>query len=256
MARQVVASRRFLNKYVNPLKAADLVLVHNAVTKKDLEKYGLKEHQIRVIQLPVPKFDPQKPSDEIKKALKVEKGDVVFATVGFLSNNKGVSHAVKALNLLPENYKLAIIGGIHPEAFNDSFLDDLSDLISKYQLNGRVYITGYVEDDHHLNALIQECDICVFPYARKYYSYVSSAALNNSLANHKPTIAYPTSSFKELNIENQTIVLTKSFNYYEIARELQGADIKNMAANAKMFAEKHSYDKEAKGLIEIYQSLV
>jgi glycosyltransferase involved in cell wall biosynthesis len=255
-AKAIKFAHMFSGRYINPLKKADLILVHNTATKIDLESHGIKSVNIQMITIPVPTITHDATSTEIKTALDVKPEDIVFASIGFISRMKGIDHAIKALMYLPDNYKLAVIGGIHPSGGQEQLLDELTDLIASKGLLDRVYITGYVDEDIRLNALIRECNVCVYPYDPVYYSYVSSAALNNAFANHIPAVAYPTKSFIEINSYDDTIDITKSANYYELARSLKLIDITKLTTTSMQYAKKHSYSKEAIQLLGIYSQLL
>jgi glycosyltransferase involved in cell wall biosynthesis len=254
-AKALISQKRFYKRFVNPMKIADLILVHNEVTKQSLVSRGVPEGIIRKIVIPVPEIDLTPKSTEIKENLKVKQGDVVYATVGFIHRFKGVTEAIKALRYLPENYKLAIVGGLHPGTDDIAIYDKITDLIDKLQLKDRVYITGYVAEDERMNALLRECDACVYPYEREYYSNVSSAALNNAFANHVPVIAYPTESFKEINTKFPVIRLTQTFAYYELARELRKLNVSVAKSDSKKFAQDFSYPVISKELLLIYKNL-
>lgn len=255
-AKQVISARRYLERYVQPLNNADLIVVHNDSTKQDLISYGIRAEKIQIITIPVPKISFERYSTAIKNNLNVKKEDVVFCTVGFLSRMKRVSDAIKALCYLPDNYKLAIIGGMHPHSEDQGLYNELTDLIATLKLQNRVYITGYIKDDEVMNSLIRECDICVYPYDSGYYSYVSSAAINNAIANHKAIVAYPTKTFVEVNKELPVVTFTKSPSYYELAREIVNLDIKEASKVSKQYAERYAYDSEAKAFIDIYRKVV
>jgi len=252
--REIKAAKEFVGIHISPIQRADLVLVHNTAIRDNLVEHGVSRSIIQIITLPVPNVSFRETTDEIKKALKYKKGDVIVASVGFISKTKGAREAVRALSYLPENYKLALIGGMHPSGGGEEYLDEVCDLIIKLGLRDRTYITGYIEDDNQLNALIRECDVCVYPYDQKYYKYVSSAALNNSIANYKPTIAYPTGPFIEMN-QNGTIAICKSANYYELARYVVDADFIKLAVASKEYAETYSYLNEAVKLVDCYKSI-
>jgi glycosyltransferase involved in cell wall biosynthesis len=64
---------------------------------------------------------------------------------------------------LPDNYKLAIIGGLHPASDDLAFYAEITDLIDELDLRDRVYITGFIKDDERLNSLIRDV-MCVYPY--------------------------------------------------------------------------------------------
>lgn len=254
--RKKRAKQRFARIHMRAMKKADQLIVHNTVTLKSLVKHGVKKDRITNIIMPIPKLSFDKQTTEISQHLNKKSGDIIYCTVGFLSENKGMKQAVKALAFLPDNYKLAIIGGGHPSGANDEFYDELCDDIRDLSVKDRVYITGYVKEDEQLNALIRECDICVYPYDKKYYAGVTSAALNNSIANYKPTLAYPTKSILEMNEEQPVVALCDSFNYYELAREIMRIDLKKQAELSKKYAEAFSYDKETVKFVDIYRQLI
>lgn len=257
--RHMVGTRRLknylLNVHVEPLKKADLVLAHNSVTADSLASYGVSKSRIRKITMPVPQIDFSLKSTEVTKRLKRQKGDVIYCTVGFLSATKGIKDAVKALSELPANYKLAMIGGKHPSGANDVFCDEVEGLVKQLGLSDRAYISGYVKADERLNAMIRECDICVYPFDQAYYAGVTSASLNNSLANFKPAITYPTEPIKEMNTEMPAVITCQGFDYRYLVKELETINAAKQGAVAKAYAEAFAYDKQATLLISIYKSL-
>lgn len=255
-ARAVRLKLKFFRNFIDPLKQADRIVVHNKVTVEALAELGIDRRVMREIVIPVPAISHDLKSTEITEALNRESGDIIYATIGFLHKFKGIKEAVKALKYLPDNYKLAIVGGVHPEAGNETLYDEISDLIRNLDVIDRVYITGYVEQDELLNALIRECDICVYPYDKVYYSNVSSASLNNAFANFRPLVAYPTKSFKELNTILPAINLTQSYSYYEMAKVLQRMDLDKARELSRQFAEQNSYPKVAPTLIDYYRELI
>ncbi len=254
--RQLKQQKNFENVHLNPLKKADLIIVHNKITKDSLIAHGFEPEKIQIINMPIPKIDFSQKSTKIKKTMNIQQNDILICTVGFVSKTKGVDQAIKALRLLPKNYKLVIIGGIHPDSRDNSFFDSITDYIVDNNLEDRVYITGYIEDDNELNSMIRESDICVYPYDSNYYSYVSSAALNNALANHKAVIAYPTPTFYEINNEKEAIKICQTPNYYELAKEIKNLDINKYSLLAKEYANKYAYDKEATKFADIYRQVL
>lgn len=254
--RAIKSARAFRKAYVTPLLNADMLLAHNSSTRESLVRHGIERNSIQLIKHPVPARRELALSNKIRSALSHQTGDVIFATLGFVSQMKQVDHAIKALTFLPNHYKLAIIGGVHPSGPNSHLLDDLCDLISSRSLGDRVYITGYVEDDAEFDMLIRECDICVFPYDIGYYSNASSGALHTAFSNAKPAIVYPAPSFVEMDQASDLIAIAKSANYYELARALQTIDSNEYATRASEYAVKHSYAAEAVGMVSTYFSLL
>ena len=252
--KQMKRKFSFDRMFTFAVRLADRVIVHNEVTARALVDLGVDRARITSIVLPVPKIGHSQKSQVITKKLDKKPGDVILAMTGFLHQFKGLDHAVKALTYLPSHYKLAIIGGMHMD-HDTKIYNDLTDLIRELNLQDRVYITGYIEDDATLNALIRECDICIYPYDKKYYSNISSASLNNGFANYRPVIAYPTDSFVELNKKFDSMVLPSTFAYYELAREIERLDLVVGAEKSKRFAQQYSYEVVTESLIDIYQNL-
>lgn len=238
--------------FFSPLRSADLVIVHNEVTKQALRNKGVKEENIRKLIIPVPKLEHSLRTNHIRRSLAADKSTIVLSTVGFLHRYKGLKQAIKALRFLPDNYKLAIIGGLHPHTNDIKIYDELADLIMTLDLQSRVYITGYIENEDLMNAYIRETDICIFAYDKDYYSNVSSAALNNAFANHIPALAYPTASFLELNQKKQAIYTTNTFSYYELAQLVKFINQKEAKEKAVEFAKEYSYEHVANDLKTIY----
>jgi glycosyltransferase involved in cell wall biosynthesis len=250
-------------KHVSPLSVSDLVFVHNTFTQQGLIEIGFFPNKIKLIPIPVPEV-PEKVSDPYQKQLAFVDGkidrqpnDIVIATVGYINEMKGTLRAVKALSLLPGNYKLYVFGGMHPQGSADDFLDFVSDYIVQHNLQKRVYITGFVADDDLLNAYVGHADIVVFPYAKSYPS--SSAALNNGFANHKPIIATPVTGFKEINANKPYIALTDSFSYYDLAKKIVEFDASNMKKQQELsieYAIENSYPKLAAVELADYKALL
>lgn len=247
----------FMKTHLAPFKLADLVLVHNELAVEGLKSLGVAADHIRKLPHPVQVFDSPKPTHDIADHLNKKPGDVIYCTIGFLHRYKGIIQAVKALKFLPDNYKLAILGGMKQDSDDVPFYDKVTDLINKLGLRDRVYITGYVADDDTLNAYIRECDVCVYAYDRVYYAAVSSGSFNLAFANGMPAVAFPTASIKELARDaNGAVVLCETFAYYELARELQRIDLKKQAQLSVAYAKKMAWPNVSRDLVKIYEEVV
>lgn len=247
----------FKKRHIYPMREADLLVTHNSGATNSLVEYGVDREKILQIFHPVlPITKPSAISTEIASSLGKEGGDIIYATVGFMHKHKGIQDAVKALKYLPENYKLAIIGGMQPISDEHNIYNKITDLVDTLDLKNRVYITGFVEDDDRLNALIREVDVCVYPYNNAYYGQVSSGALNLAFANERPVIAYPTDSFKESNTEFGQIIVTNTPAYYELARELKRIDTTQQLVLVEKFAKKYSWPEVSEELLKAFKKLV
>lgn len=253
--RQKRHRKRMIERHIAPMAEANQLLVHTDITANALKDFGVDPHKIVKIPHPVPQITPPPKSDLIATKLHKKPGDIIYCTVGMIHRYKGVFDAVKALKFLPANYKLAIIGGMHPISEDVPMYNDLCDLIDQINLKDRVYITGFVKDDTMMNAYIQECDVCVFPYNNKYYANASSGAINLAIANSMPVIAYPTTGFKEIANDSEAVVLCDTFAYYELVRELERIDTKQQRERSSAYAATMAWPKMADELIKIYQKL-
>ena len=260
-AVHVVRQRRlhniFKQRHIEPFNHADLLITHNNGATASLIDYGVNPKKILQIKHPViDKIQPNIVSTEIAENLNRKEGDTIFATVGFMHKYKGFEDAVRALKYLPETYKLAIIGGMQPISDEKNIYNHLCNVVDSLNLKERVYITGYVESDDRLNALIREADVCVYPYNNAYYGQVSSGALNLAFANDVPVIAYPTDSFKESNDEFGQITLTTSAAYYELARELKRVDVSTQKKAIAHYASKYSWQNSTRVICDAYKRLL
>lgn len=254
--RQLRHHNRMMQYHIEPMRQVDLLLVHTTIVVKTLEGFGIQPDRIR--KLPHPVYAMPKPpqSTEISDRLAKQSGDVIFCVTGFMHRYKNLSDAVRALKFLPDNFKLAIIGGVKKDSDDVTYENTITDLVDMLGLHKRVYITGYVHDDDRLNALVRECDVCVYPYDGFYYGNASSGALGLAFVNETPVIAYPTSSFVEAAAEVEgSVVFCETFAYYELARELQRIDFAKQRALSKEYAQKLAWPKLAKELIAIYETV-
>lgn len=243
----------FIDSYIEPFKMADIVIVHNEAAVNSLKGFGIASERIVKMAHPVQEYDTPKPSNRIVSELNKKPGDIIYCTIGFIHKYKGIVDAAKALKYLPDNYKLAILGGMKADSDDIGYYNKLTDLISDWGLRDRVYISGYLPTDDELNAAIRECDACVYPYDRVYYSNVSSGSFNQGFANDMPVIAYPTDTIKEMaEVSNGAVVLSETFAYYELARAIKNADFKKQRELSRAYAEKAAWPKISKELAALY----
>jgi glycosyltransferase involved in cell wall biosynthesis len=246
----------FKKRHIDAFKKADLLITHNNGATRSLIDYGIERDHIMQIHHPVLPFTkPKTKSTEITDNLHRKPGDIIYATIGFMHKYKGIDDAVRALKYLPDNYKLAIIGGMQPISDEVNIYNDIATLVDALDLKDRVYITGYINDDDRLNALIREVDICVYAYNNVYYGQVSSGALNLAFANQRAVVGYPTDSFKEMNGEFGEIKLTSAAAYYELAREIGRLDTKKQVEAGDKYAEAYSWPKVTKEVLDAYRKI-
>lgn len=238
-----------------PLNNTDAIIVHNKYTAEQLKNYGVSSHLIHVLPHPTYNITTPPKTTFIRDSLHKQKGDVILSTVGYIHRFKGVDKAIKALSYLPENYKLAVLGGVKSDSDDKKLYDQLADLIIKRGLKDRVFISGVIPSDEDLDSYIRETDISLYPYDSQYYKGVASGALNLAIANERPIVAYPVSTFIETNDKFGQIMFTDSDSYYELAREINRLDIESQTEKITSYAKANSFDNMAKSLVDIYSSL-
>ena len=255
--RKLRHHRHFLHNYMEPIKMADAVLAHNGPTIDSLKRLGVNGNRVYKVPHPVPKVHDSPAPPEIAANLRKSKDDIIYCTTGFIHRHKGVVESIKALKFLPDNYKLAVLGGMKADSDDNAFYDKVTDLIDTLGLRDRVYIAGFIPgSDDALSAYMRECDICVFPYNPVYYGSTSSGPMNLAFANGLPVVAYPTAAIKELaKSADGAVVLCDSYSYYELAREIKRVDRAKQSKLSKAYAEKMAWPKVSKQLVEIYEKV-
>lgn len=195
--------------------------------------------------------------DEIYRKLNLNNDSIVLSIVGFIHKYKGYDDIIKLLTILPDNYKLIILGDKHPRG-TDSYYNKLLNNISKNSLENRVFITGYY-DEKDLSTFCDLIDIFLAPYSSKFTS--GSGAIQIGVQSKKPTIAYDIESFKDLNKEFEPICLVKEGNIGELKDKIikiaDNNELKDYYIDqAKKYLLDNSYYRLAKQTIEIYNDFM
>lgn len=257
--RQLARMREVLDKRLAPLRDADLIVTLNPHTTQELIRIvGVDANKIHQTVIPTETTNPSAADRSVlRQVMDAKRDDTILATIGFLSDKKGVDAAVKSLSFLPKNYKLAILGGLNPVSGNPEVYERLCDLIVNLGLQDRVYISGYVQDDVKLDQLVSGVNIALYPYDPAYYKLASSAALNTALNNEVPVVAYPAESFKEVTKSVPgTISVTASPNYYELVRCIREIDLKYQTAAAAQYRQLNDISVISKTLTKLYEDLL
>lgn len=182
------------------------IIVHTKREKRNIRQiYGFKH----VYDFPITFMDSQmrkrRPNEQEKmefhKKYGLEQQDIVIGLFGFISEYKGHEAALKALTLLPANYKMIIFGSQHPMSVLknvpvDPYIDRLIKLIEensedtkadirnqkisikkeKERLDRRVIFAGSLSDQEFIDALYT-CDFAVLPYMETNQSGSGIASL-------------------------------------------------------------------------------
>ncbi len=116
---------------------------------------------------------------------------IIIGLFGFITKYKNYETALRALALLPDIYKIIIVGGQHPvgiatEPNGADYIRKLNGLIRSLNLWGRVIYCGVPETDDEMVSYIRLCDHVVLPYNEvgQGGSGIAAVALENNLNVH------------------------------------------------------------------------
>lgn len=104
--------------------------------------------------------------NELANKLDLDESSKIIGVFGFFGWYKGFDFAIRCLARLPEDYKLLIFSGLHPNSIkgsDNSQIDYLIDLAKKNKVLGRTYFMGSV-DDAAMYRAIAGVDVSWLPY--------------------------------------------------------------------------------------------
>jgi glycosyltransferase involved in cell wall biosynthesis len=169
----------------------------------------------------------------------LDPGVCLIGAFGFLNDYKGFDLAILALRRLPDNYHLAIFGGLHPNASvpncaTPPYVTILQqyaqgrggDIWPAKDVSSRVHFMGQVDDDAFLHA-IAVCDIVVFPYFEVGQS--SSGPLSMAVDLRKKVLASRTKCFQAFAEFN-----TAQVSFFDVGNVLEMAQALEELADRKI----------------------
>lgn len=236
----------------------DRILVHSKFGRNNLKKFHILDHRrIKVIPMPIqaPEGEPieTKKWQQAVKRLALNEQDKLLLIPGFISRAKGQIDAVKALSMLPINFKLILAGGVHPRANNCADANEIIDEIVQRNLQNRILYTGYLSESD-MKCFAFKSNIVVLPYDVHYLS--SSAVVGEALRYGKPVVATRTRGFLELAEVMSAIKLCDSASYADIARAILDSIEEPHSDPETIIREAHSitYDAVVKNMVDTIYS--
>ena len=179
--------------------------------------------------------------DAAKTALpKLPEDAVVIGAFGFLSSYKGFEVVIRALDLLPNNFHLVIVGGVHPEGvvehstqqpYIEQLLSEIHPKDARFSGRGaikmarrrlaRIHFLGHLDNDR-FSAAMAGCDVVVLPYAE--VGQRSSGPASMAIDLNKRILCSRTICFSQLNAYAGALELFEIGNHAELAEKLQCED--------------------------------
>jgi len=120
----------------------------------------------------------------------VGEGNEMILSVGVLQTRKNVLNALRALETLPQRYRLILVGG---DGYGSEIIHDY---IRRQGLGSRVQVRGYVTFEE-LRSLYQSASVLLFPSWEEGFGLPVLEAMANGL----PVVASQTSSLPEVGGE-------------------------------------------------------
>jgi glycosyltransferase involved in cell wall biosynthesis len=229
---------------------------HTRFLRRVLVDSGLPSDLISVIPMGSPPPLETENRDEAKAALGYAPADRLLVVMGFVSEYKGHSVALDAMRSLPPEYKLAVVGGPHPQS-NDWAYDKVLGRSQRKQVKNRVRVTDYVPSIE-MRQYMAAADIVLAPYVMREVG--SSAGISMGLSSGRPVIASRIPVFEELNYEEPRVLLSTPDAPSELARRILQLDRdealkKQLATNALSYVRATSWEKVAQQHLDLYRSV-
>ena len=165
---------------------------------------------------------------------------IVIGVFGFLSPYKGFEVIIRAMDLLPTNYHLLVVGGLHPEGIvqHSTKQPYISELLSEIEPKGkrvnlatalrfakerlkRIHFIGHLGNDEFVHYM-RACDTIVLPYAE--VGQRSSGPASMAIDLDKRILCSRNICFSQLNTYAGAVELFEIGNHAELAQKLQNKD--------------------------------
>lgn len=199
------------------IKRTDFFVVLTNSIKKTLVGLGVNPEKILVVPSGVDLNEYKTPT-EIPDLEIIKEGDFVFGYLGTLRTmgmEKGVADGLKALSILPDNYKFFVGGGEQDE------IDYYKKMAVDLGVSNRVYFLGKVpREDRYAYSL--KCDVLVapFPENEHYRYYMSPLKIFEYMASHRPIIITNLPSVKEVLTDKVNAILINPDQPKELAEAI------------------------------------
>jgi glycosyltransferase involved in cell wall biosynthesis len=233
-------------------------IVHSMGTRLSYVKHGFPAQSIFVVpHACLPPKNITLSRDTAKEKLGLPEDAKLLTIFGFLGRYKGHDLAIEALKYLPENYHLALVGGMHPEA-RDDFLDVVLQSIPE-AIRPRVKVTGWVESSV-ADLYYAATDVCLAPY-RGDTLLSASGAVTWALSSGRPVVASKIEAFQNVNRGTDCMFLFTPERLAELAWAVEKivSDTslqERLIRNARAYCEEHSWQTTSNKVLQIYDRMM
>lgn len=239
--------RRFSALLREAVERATLVITASRYTAQQfLEHTSVAPGKLRVIPLGVemPTLTLSPGERQAAREKLVGTGKKLILCVGVLQTRKNTMNALRALEALPEQYRLILVGG------NGHGSEEIHEYIARQGFGPRVQVRGFVQGEE-LQTLYQSSSILLFPSWEEGFGL----PVLEAMANHLPVVASRTSSLPEVGGEAALYVDPRSPQ--DIAEKVRSAT-EDLELRQRMIqqglerAREFSWKRVAEATLQVY----
>ncbi len=236
------------------------MIVMNSLSKDILQnEYGVSSDKAHIIPHGIPQV-PLESSEKSKVSLGLE-GKLILSTFGFLSPNKGIQYAIRALPEIVKNYPnlvYLVIGATHPNIIRQKgevYRNSLIEEVQKLGLENHVKFYNKYLELPELISYLKATDVYISPTIDESQSV--SGTLSYALGCGRPVIATET-SYAQYLIKPETGILVKARNSNAITKailEILNDDkrIKSMSQQAYEHTRPMTWPNVATSYFNLYK---
>ncbi len=233
------------------LDRSERVVVLSEYTAAQIAQHcGVERERIRVLPGGVdPPRDTLAPEARLReRERRVGPGNELLLTVGVIDNRKNVVSALRALELLPERYRLVLAGG------NGYGSRRVHDYIRQARLESRVKCLGYVPRCTLLS-LYQAASALLFPSLEEGFGFPMLEAMSYGL----PVVTSRTSALPEVG--GDAALYVDPLNPSDIAAKVRQAveDTqlrRGLVERGRARAAGYPWKRLAEGVLTVYEELL
>jgi len=173
-------------------RATRVITASRYTAEQLLAHTSVQQSRLRIIPLGVDRPSLTLPPEErlVARERLVGEGNEMILSVGVIQTRKNTLNALKALETLPQQYRLILAGG---DGYGS---ESVHDYIRRQSLGPRVQARGYVSPEE-LRTLYQSASVLLFPSWEEGFGLPVLEAMANGL----PVVASRTASLPEVGGE-------------------------------------------------------
>ncbi len=227
-------------------RAAYVITASRYTAGQLLAHTSLEQNKLRVIPLGVDLPSSSLSSNDQMRARArfVGEGKQLILSVGVIQTRKNTLNALRALETLPEQYRLILAGG------DGHGSEIVHDYIHRQGLGSRVQVRGYVTQED-LRALYQSASVMLFPSLEEGFGLPVLEAMANGL----PVVASRTASLPEVG--GDAALYVDPHDPRDIAEKVRCA-VEDAEMREKMIqqglarAQEFSWKRVAEATLQVY----